>query len=66
MTPELAIEQTLAKFPAVRAIPVHNVAHWPNNPMHNTLNLEQDRKAYNWKGDLLKAVKHVLKLQGKL
>ena len=66
MTPELAIEQTLAKFPSARPIPVRNVAHWPSNPMHNALNLEQDRKAYNWKGDLLKAIKHVLKIQGKL
>ena len=66
MTPEEAIKATLAKFPDVREIPVRNVAHWPNNPMHNALNLEQDRKAYNWKGDLLKAIKHVLKIQGKL
>lgn len=66
MTPSEAITATLAKFPAARETPVRNVAHWPSNPMHNALNLEQDRKAYNWKGDTLKAIKHVLKIQGKI
>lgn len=66
LTPDEAIKTVLARFPAVRETPVRNVAHWPNNPMHNALNLEQDRTAYNWKGDLLKAIKLVLKLQGKL
>ncbi len=66
LTPEQAIEQTLKKYPKVRTIPIHNVAHWPNNPSHNRANLKADTTAYAWKGDLLKAIRHVLKLQNKL
>jgi len=66
MNPELAITETLARFPSVRTTPVRNVAYWPSNPIHNALDLEQDRRAYGWKGDLLKAIRHVLKIQGKL
>ena len=67
MTPDEAIKVVLAKFPSVRETPVRNVAHWPaGNNLHNSMNLHQDALAYGWKGDLFKAIKLVLKLQGKL
>lgn len=66
MTPQAAITATLAKFPDVRPTPVHNVAFWPNNPFHNAMNLGSDARAYGWKGKQLKAIQHVLKIQGKL
>jgi hypothetical protein len=66
MTPEEAIKTVLTKFPHVRATPVRNVAYWPEHPFHNKMNLYQDAKVYAWKGDLLKAITLVLKLQNKL
>ena len=66
MTPTDAIKVSLAKHPTARAIPVQNVAYWPQNPRENSLNLEQDTRAYAWKGETLKAIRLVLTLQGKL
>lgn len=63
---EDAIKATLTSFPNVREIPVRNVAHWPNDVMANALNLEQDKRAYGWQGEQLKAIKLVLELQHKL
>jgi len=61
-----AIETTLAKFPLARKTPVGNVAYWGTNKMHNSMNLEADKQAYGWKGETLKAIRHVLKIQGKI
>lgn len=67
ITPEQAIIQVLKQYPNVRETPVRNVAHWPfGNNLHNSLNLEQDKRAYGWQGEQLKAIKLVLELQGKL
>lgn len=67
LTPEQAIAEVLRLYPAVRPIPVRNVAHWPSgNNLHNSLNLTADARAYGWKGDQLAAINLVLKLQGKL
>ncbi len=63
---EDAIAAVLTKFPNVRPIPVRNVAGWCENKFHNAMNLEADAQAYGWKGDQLKAIKLVLKLQHKL
>ena len=66
MTTTDSIKAALAKHPTARAIPVQNVAYWPQNPRENALNLEQDTRAYAWKGETLKAIRLVLTLQGKL
>lgn len=67
LSPEDAIAEVLRKFPNVREIPVRNVAHWSReNLLHNSLNLAADARAYGWKGDQLKAITLVLKLQHKL
>ena len=67
LTPDEAIKTVLARFPAVHETPVRNVAHWlSGNRLHNSLNLRQAALVHGWKGDLFKAIKLVLKLQGKL
>ena len=66
MTPEEAIKVTLEKFPTARKIPVTNVAYWNDGVSFNRMNLDADTRAYGWKGDTLKAIKHVLKLQKKI
>ncbi len=66
MNESQAIEAALAKFPKARKIPVENVACWNDNKKANSINLAQDTQAYGWKGDTLKAIKYVLKLQNKI
>ena len=66
MNEEQAIQTTLAKFPNARPTPVKNVAYWNDGKMANSMNLAQDTRAYGWKGDTLKAIRYVLKLQNKI
>lgn len=66
MNPKDAIKATLEKFPTARKIPVTNVAYWDDGIFANRMNLEADTRAYGWKGDTLKAIKHVLKIQKKI
>jgi len=63
---QIAIDTTLAKYPKARKIPVENVAYWSTDKFANYMNFEADKACYGWKGDTLKAIRHVLKIQGKI
>jgi len=66
LDPSAAITQALAEHPDARPIPVRNVAYWGTNVAENRLNLELDTRLYSWRGETLRAIKRVLKLQSKL
>lgn len=66
MSESEAIQKALAKFPNARPTPVKNVAGWDDGKFANAMNLEQDTRSYGWKGDTLKAIRYVLKLQNKI
>ena len=66
MDEKQAFEAAMAKYPLARKTPVDNVASWGHDKFANRINLDQDTRAYGWKGDTLKAIKYVLKLQNKI
>lgn len=60
MSREQAIETALAKWPTARKIAVENVTMGATDGMAFRMNLEQDRQAYGWKPETMKAINFVM------
>lgn len=60
MSRQQAIDTALAKWPTARKIAVENVTMGATDGMAFRMNLEQDRRAYGWKPETMKAINFVL------
>jgi hypothetical protein len=60
MSRQQAIDTALAKWPAARKIAVENVTMGATDGMAFRMNLEQDRRAYGWKPETIKAINFVM------
>lgn len=60
MSRQQAIDTALAKWPTARKIAVENVTMGATDGMAFRMNLEQDRRAYGWKPETIKAINFVM------
>lgn len=61
-----AVDKAMAKYPKARRIAVENfTSSCGDQGMHNALNLQADRKAYNWTQQTVDAIKLAVRLLGK-
>jgi hypothetical protein len=60
MSRQEAIDTALAKWPTARKIAVENVTMGATDGMAFRMNLEQDRRAYGWKPETIKAINFVM------
>lgn len=60
-----AVELTMTKYPKARRVAVVNTSMWgKDNGMANAMNLEQDRRLYQWDTTTVKAIKYCWTLLG--
>ena len=60
MSRQEAIDTALAKWPTARKIAVENATMGVTDGMAFRMNLEQDRRAYGWKPETMKAINFVM------
>lgn len=60
MSRQQAIDTALAKWPTARKIAVENATMGATDGMAFRMNLEQDRRAYGWKPETIKAINFVM------